>query len=98
MTLQLVPNNVKLSYRTQPLANPFAFTLDRGRLDDEGMPDATPASVENAFGVLRINGFGYSSRCGGEGRALYPEIALCSHSCQPNVQQVSKPMHTPHMQ
>ena len=65
---------------------PFAPPLERGRLAEEGLP-ATPARVENAFGVMRINGFGFSSSCGGEGRALYPQVALCSHSCQPNVQQ-----------
>ena len=49
--------------------------------------DVSAAAVENAFGVLRVNAFGYTTPAGGDGRALYPQVALISHSCQPNVQQ-----------
>ena len=44
-----------------------------------------------AFGILRINAFGYTSFRGGEGgRALYPIMSLFSHSCLPNAQHVQK--------
>ncbi|TRY78050.1 hypothetical protein TCAL_06628, partial [Tigriopus californicus] len=44
--------------------------------------------VERAYGILRVNSFGFTTPQGGDGRALYPLVALMSHSCQPNVQHV----------
>ena len=42
--------------------------------------------VLHAFGVLRINSFGIETAAGGEGRGLFPLLALMSHSCQSNLQ------------
>ena len=44
--------------------------------------------IKKCYGILRINAFGFNSSAGGEGRALFPLVALASHSCQPNVQHV----------
>ena len=42
--------------------------------------------VIHAFGVLRINSFGIETPEGGQGRGLFPLLALMSHSCQSNLQ------------
>ncbi len=45
----------------------------------------------HAFGILRINAFGFTSdRAGEGGRALYPLMSLFSHSCLPNAQHVQR--------
>ena len=51
--------------------------------------------VLHAFGVLRINSFGIETPAGGQGRGLFPLLALMSHSCQSNLQhEQSKSLET----
>ncbi len=42
----------------------------------------SPASVRRAYGVVRTNAFGFSTRRGGEGAALFARVSLMSHSCK----------------
>ncbi len=40
------------------------------------------ADIRRAAGVIRTNAFGYTTKQGGEGAALFARISLMSHSCQ----------------
>ncbi len=64
------------------LAQLTAFLTARPVSDVGLASHLTADNVVRAYGVLRTNAFGFSTREGGEGRALFPITSLMSHSCR----------------
>ena len=60
-------------------------SISKVLLEEMGL-SSTFEEILHAFGVLRINSFGVDTPQGGNGRGLFPLLALMSHSCQSNLQ------------
>jgi len=56
-----------------------------------GLDWVTPASVQNAFGILKTNAIGIRDK---SGRGLFPTVAILSHSCYANLEPINEPSET----
>ena len=54
--------------------------------------DLSEEEVQHIVGVLLTNGF-ENDHNGVTGRAIYPQLSLCSHSCQANLRHAISPGH-----